>query len=54
MTVRPVEEGSTWIIVDRSRSWRATWLGNWPARSLVTKVALGGWAIRRAVTRVKP
>ena len=28
-------------------------LGNWPGRSLVTKVALGGRAIKRAATRVK-
>ena len=37
-----VEEGSTRIIVDRSGSWRAARLGNWPGRSLATKVALGG------------
>jgi len=36
-----VEEGSTRIIVDRSGSWRAAWSGNWPGRSLATKVALG-------------
>src|SRR5215469_6631107 len=29
-------------------------MGNYPSRSLVTKAALGGRAIRRAVTRVKP
>ena len=29
-------------------------MGNWPGRSLVTKAALGGRAILRAVTRVKP
>jgi hypothetical protein len=28
-------------------------VGNWPGRSLVTKAALGGRAIQRAVTRVK-
>jgi hypothetical protein len=37
-----VREGLTRIIVDRSGSWRAAWLGNWLGWSLVTKVALGG------------
>jgi hypothetical protein len=33
-----------------SGSWRAARLGDWLGRSLVTKAALGGRAIRRAVT----
>src|SRR6476620_1460717 len=49
-----VREDLTRIIVDRSGSWRAARSGNWPGRSLATKVTLGGRAIRRAVTRVKP
>jgi len=52
--VSPVEGGSTQRVVDCSGSWRAVWLGDQPDRSLATKAALGGWAIRRAVTWVKP
>ena len=36
-----VREDLTRIIVDRSGSWRASRLGNWPGRSLATKAALG-------------
>jgi len=49
-----VEEDSTQRVVDWSGSWRAAWTSNRTGRSLVTKAALGGWAIQRAVTRVKP
>jgi len=49
-----VEEDSTRRVVDWSGSWRAACAGNRMGWSLVTKVALGGWAIRRAVTWVKP
>ena len=33
-----VEEDSTHVIVGRHGSYRAAWLGNWPGRSLGTKV----------------
>jgi len=49
-----VEEESTQRIVDWSGSWRAARPGDRKGWSLVTKVALGGWAIRWAVTCVKP
>jgi len=49
-----VEEESTQKVVDWSGSYRAARPGNRKGWSLVTKVALGGWAIRWAVTWVKP
>jgi hypothetical protein len=50
----PVEEGSIQSNVDRTGSWRAARPGNRSGRSLVTKAALGGRAIRRAVTQLNP